>query len=186
MHKGLLGERSQLLQRQLTALFDIMLRFRAFADRLHEAARVAANRVRAAALQAEQRAVAGQWGSSAADEAAAALAATNVAAEMRSQVGSGSRFGPGHVHTCMLAREYTLLIFVFGPALLIPSVVAFPLPPSAPPPPQLDAIAREYGVLLDGFLSLLQVQTHVDLRFLMFRLDFTFFYSQTMPRTPIR
>ncbi|GAV63976.1 Spc97_Spc98 domain-containing protein [Cephalotus follicularis] len=42
----------------------------------------------------------------------------------------------------------------------------------------LDAIAKEYTSLLEGFLSKLPVQQHVDLKFLLFRLDFTEFYSR--------
>jgi len=41
----------------------------------------------------------------------------------------------------------------------------------------LDAISKEYTSLLEGFLSQLPLQQHVDLKFLMFRLDFTEFYS---------
>ncbi|KAJ9184667.1 hypothetical protein P3X46_004371 [Hevea brasiliensis] len=46
---------------------------------------------------------------------------------------------------------------------------------------ELDAIAKEYTTLLEGFLSQLPVQQHVDLKFLLFRLDFTKFYSQVNP-----
>lgn len=42
----------------------------------------------------------------------------------------------------------------------------------------LDSLAKEYTSLLEGFLSQLPVQQHVDLKFLMFRLDFTEFYSR--------
>ncbi|OWM78975.1 gamma-tubulin complex component 3 [Punica granatum] len=42
----------------------------------------------------------------------------------------------------------------------------------------LDSISKEYTSLLEGFLSQLPVQQHVDLKFLMFRLDFTEFYSR--------
>uniref|UniRef100_A0A2P2JIY1 Gamma-tubulin complex component n=1 Tax=Rhizophora mucronata TaxID=61149 RepID=A0A2P2JIY1_RHIMU len=42
----------------------------------------------------------------------------------------------------------------------------------------LDAIAKEYTTLFEGFLSQLPVQQHIDLKFLMFRLDFTEFYSR--------
>lgn len=45
----------------------------------------------------------------------------------------------------------------------------------------LDAIAKEYSSLLEGFISQLPVQQHVDLKFLMFRLDFTEFYSRLHP-----
>lgn len=45
----------------------------------------------------------------------------------------------------------------------------------------LDAIAKEYSSLLEGFLSQLPVQQHVDLKFLLFRLDFTEFYSRSSP-----
>ncbi|XP_031256517.1 gamma-tubulin complex component 3 [Pistacia vera] len=46
---------------------------------------------------------------------------------------------------------------------------------------ELDAIAKEYKSLLEGFLAQLPVQQHVDLKFLLFRLDFTEFYSQLRP-----
>lgn len=42
----------------------------------------------------------------------------------------------------------------------------------------LDAVSKEYSSLLEGFISQLPVQQHVDLKFLMFRLDFTEFYSR--------
>ncbi|KAF2289511.1 hypothetical protein GH714_036765 [Hevea brasiliensis] len=45
----------------------------------------------------------------------------------------------------------------------------------------LDAIAMEYTTSLEGFLPQLLVQQHVDLKFLLFRLDFTEFYSQFHP-----
>lgn len=47
----------------------------------------------------------------------------------------------------------------------------------------LDAIAKEYSSLLEGFISQLPVQQHIDLKFLLFRLDFTEFYSQFHPNT---
>lgn len=46
---------------------------------------------------------------------------------------------------------------------------------------ELDAVAKEYSSLLEGFLSQLPVQQHVDLKFLLFRLDFTEFYSRSGP-----
>ncbi|PON56322.1 Gamma-tubulin complex component protein [Trema orientale] len=45
----------------------------------------------------------------------------------------------------------------------------------------LDAIAKEYSLLLENFISQLPVQQHVDLKFLLFRLDFTEFYSRMHP-----
>ena len=45
----------------------------------------------------------------------------------------------------------------------------------------LDAIAKEYSSLLEGFISQLPVQQHVDLKFLLFRLDFTEFYTRSGP-----
>jgi gamma-tubulin complex component 3 len=42
---------------------------------------------------------------------------------------------------------------------------------------QLDILSSDYATLLEGFLSLLPVQRHVDLRSLLFRLDFSEFYS---------
>ncbi|CAL1394659.1 unnamed protein product [Linum trigynum] len=43
---------------------------------------------------------------------------------------------------------------------------------------ELGAIAKEYTSLLEVFLSELPVQQHIDLKFLLFRLDFTELYSQ--------
>ncbi|KAJ6743081.1 GAMMA-TUBULIN COMPLEX COMPONENT [Salix viminalis] len=48
---------------------------------------------------------------------------------------------------------------------------------------ELEEISKEYTVLLEGFLSQLPVQQHVDLKFLFFRLDFTEFYSRLRPGT---
>ncbi|PON44479.1 Gamma-tubulin complex component protein [Parasponia andersonii] len=45
----------------------------------------------------------------------------------------------------------------------------------------LDAISKEYSLLLENFISQLPVQQHVDLKFLLFRLDFTEFYSRMHP-----
>ncbi|CAM8969817.1 unnamed protein product [Rhodiola kirilowii] len=45
----------------------------------------------------------------------------------------------------------------------------------------LDTISLEYSSLLEGFISQLPVQQHVDLKFLMFRLDFTEFYTRQHP-----
>lgn len=47
----------------------------------------------------------------------------------------------------------------------------------------IDAIAKEYSSVFEGFISQLPIQQHVDLKFLMFRLDFTEFYSQLRPGT---
>jgi gamma-tubulin complex component 3 len=48
---------------------------------------------------------------------------------------------------------------------------------------ELEEISKEYTVLLEGFLSQLPVQQHVDLKFLFFRLDFTEFYRRLHPGT---
>lgn len=45
----------------------------------------------------------------------------------------------------------------------------------------LASLAKEYSSLLEGFISQLPLQQHVDLKFLLFRLDFTEFYSQLRP-----
>ncbi|KAK7336665.1 hypothetical protein VNO77_17211 [Canavalia gladiata] len=45
----------------------------------------------------------------------------------------------------------------------------------------LDAIAKEYSSLQEGFISQLPVQQHVDLKFLFFRLDFNEFYRRLCP-----
>lgn len=41
----------------------------------------------------------------------------------------------------------------------------------------IDGVSKEYSSLFKGFLSQLPVQQHIDLKFLMFRLDFTEFYG---------
>ncbi|KAL8136209.1 hypothetical protein AgCh_010706 [Apium graveolens] len=43
---------------------------------------------------------------------------------------------------------------------------------------EIDTISKEYSTLFRGFISQLPVQQHIDLKFLMFRLDFTEFYSR--------
>ncbi|XP_064936089.1 gamma-tubulin complex component 3-like [Musa acuminata AAA Group] len=45
----------------------------------------------------------------------------------------------------------------------------------------LDKIAKEYSASLDDFISQLPIQQHVDLKFLLFRLDFTEYYSRLVP-----
>jgi len=45
----------------------------------------------------------------------------------------------------------------------------------------LDMIAKEYSSSLDTFISQLPMQQHVDLKFLLFRLDFTEYYSRLSP-----
>ncbi|KAI3678183.1 hypothetical protein L6452_37467 [Arctium lappa] len=41
----------------------------------------------------------------------------------------------------------------------------------------VDGISKEYSSILKGFISQLPMQQHIDFKFLMFRLDFTEFYS---------
>ncbi|GMH18735.1 hypothetical protein Nepgr_020576 [Nepenthes gracilis] len=43
---------------------------------------------------------------------------------------------------------------------------------------ELDDIGKKYSSLLKGFISQLPVQQHIDLKFLLFRLDFTEFYTR--------
>ncbi|KAL8041596.1 hypothetical protein ABFS82_10G173500 [Erythranthe guttata] len=47
----------------------------------------------------------------------------------------------------------------------------------------IEAIGKEYSSIFEGFISQLPIQQHVDLKFLMFRLDFTEFYTQLRPST---
>ncbi|XP_060201299.1 gamma-tubulin complex component 3 [Lycium barbarum] len=47
----------------------------------------------------------------------------------------------------------------------------------------IDAIGKDYATIFEGFISQLPVQQHIDLKFLMFRLNFTEFYSQLQPIT---
>ncbi|XP_057509009.1 LOW QUALITY PROTEIN: gamma-tubulin complex component 3-like [Actinidia eriantha] len=47
----------------------------------------------------------------------------------------------------------------------------------------LDVIGKEYSSLLEGFISQLPLQQHIDLKFLLFRLDFSEFYSRMQSNT---
>ncbi|TMW82708.1 hypothetical protein EJD97_005251 [Solanum chilense] len=47
----------------------------------------------------------------------------------------------------------------------------------------MDVIGKDYTNIFEGFISQLPVQQHIDLKFLMFRLNFTEFYSQIQPIT---
>lgn len=114
MSKALLGERSALLAQQLSTLFELMLRFRALADRIFEAARDAAAQ-----------------------------------ASLASLIGDGER-----------SAQHTA-------AALVPDAAQ-----------QLDTLAGDYSTLLEGFLNLLPVQRHVDLRSLLFKMDFSEYYSR--------
>ena len=130
--KSLLSPASQLLAHTLGAIFDAILRFRAFADRLYEVAKDAAMRRQLAQLRVEQREKSGErggWGTTPGEDPSGGdgLLSGDFVREMRSQ---------------------------------------------------LDALSDEYAKMLDGFLNLLPLQTHVDLRFLLFRLDFSEFYSE--------
>jgi gamma-tubulin complex component 3 len=42
----------------------------------------------------------------------------------------------------------------------------------------LDSIAKDYTSSLDAFITQLPMQQHVNLKFLLFRLDFTEYYSR--------
>ncbi|XP_074307024.1 gamma-tubulin complex component 3-like [Silene latifolia] len=44
---------------------------------------------------------------------------------------------------------------------------------------ELDDVGKKYSSLLTGFISQLPIQQHIDLKFLLFRLDFTEFYTQS-------
>ena len=128
LQKGLLGPKSQLLTHTLSTLFEVILRFRGFADRLYEAARDATMRRQLAQLRVEQRAEESRWGSLPGEDAAG---------------------GDGLLSDDFVEEMKT----------------------------QLDAVSADYAKMLDGFLNLLPLQTHVDLKFLLFRLDFSEFYS---------
>ena len=137
--KSLLGAKSQLLAHTLGAIFDAILRFRAFADRLYEVAKDAAMRRQLAQLRVEQRARTGErggWGT----------------------VPGEDPSGGDGLLSCDFVREMRA---------------------------QLDALSDEYAKMLDGFLNLLPLQTHVDLRFLLFRLDFSEFYSEKERRRSV-
>ena len=131
LQKSLLGPKSQLLARTLGSLFESVLRFRGFADRLYEVARDAAMRRQLAQLRVEKRREAGgnEWGTVPGEDAAGGdgLLSERFVDEMREQ---------------------------------------------------LDAVGRDYAETLDGFLNLLPLQTHADLKFLEFRLDFSEFYGE--------
>ena len=128
LQKGLLGPKSQLLTHTLGTLFEVILRFRGYADRLYEVARDAAMRRQLAQLRVEQRAEESRWGSLPGEDAAG---------------------GDG-----LLSDEFVEEMRM-----------------------QLDAVSVDYAKILDGFLNLLPLQTHVDLKFLLFRLDFSEYYS---------
>ncbi|XP_020526076.1 LOW QUALITY PROTEIN: gamma-tubulin complex component 3 [Amborella trichopoda] len=51
---------------------------------------------------------------------------------------------------------------------------------------EMDGIADEYSLLLDGFIAQLPVQQHVDLKFLFFRLDFTEFYTRQQANASLK
>lgn len=46
---------------------------------------------------------------------------------------------------------------------------------------ELDTVVKEYSAALDAFISQLPMQQHIDLKFLLFRLDFTEYYSRLSP-----
>ncbi|KAH9605783.1 hypothetical protein KSS87_004661 [Heliosperma pusillum] len=48
---------------------------------------------------------------------------------------------------------------------------------------ELDDVGKKYSSLLTGFISQLPIQQHIDLKFLLFRLDFTEFYTQSRQGT---
>ena len=129
LQKALLGPKSQLLAHALSTLFEVVLRFRGFADRLYDVARDAAMRRQLARLRVEQRAEQATWGSLPGEDAAGGdgLLSEAFVSEMREQ---------------------------------------------------LDAVGADYAKMLDGFLNLLPLQTHVDLKFLLFRLDFSEYYCK--------
>ena len=129
LQKGLLGPKSQLLTNTLGTLFEVILRFSGFADRLYDVARDAAMRRQLAQLRVDQRAEESKWGSLPGEDAAG---------------------GDG-----LLSEEFVDEMRT-----------------------QLDAISADYAKMLDGFLNLLPLQTHVDLKFLLFRLDFSEYYQR--------
>lgn len=45
----------------------------------------------------------------------------------------------------------------------------------------LDSVSKEYTTLLEEFICQLPAQQHIDMKFLLFRLDFTEFYSRMHP-----
>lgn len=45
----------------------------------------------------------------------------------------------------------------------------------------LNVIAKEYSSFQEDFISQLPIQQHVDLKFLLFRLDFNEFYRRLCP-----
>ena len=48
---------------------------------------------------------------------------------------------------------------------------------------EVDAYAIEYSSLLEGFIAQLPVQQNVDLKFILFRLNFTEFYNKMQLNT---
>ena len=67
LEHAFLVEDSSLVQDHLSQIFDLVLRFRGFADRIFEAACESSTQRKLAVMQAEVRTAAGQWGSTAED-----------------------------------------------------------------------------------------------------------------------
>ncbi|KAI3471419.1 hypothetical protein Pfo_030783 [Paulownia fortunei] len=139
VEKSLLGERSQILNKTLFTLFDLILRFRSHADRLYEGI----NELQSRTTDSSSR-----------DKSRLQRPSRNRSSEPGPWLGEGRKD---------LTRRAGEFLRNMGQ--------------------DIDAIAKEYSSVFEGFISQLPVQQHVDLKFLTFRLDFTAFYSQLRPST---
>ncbi|XP_058078357.1 gamma-tubulin complex component 3 [Magnolia sinica] len=138
VEKSLLGERSQHICKALFVLFDLILRFRSYADRLYEGISELQSSLRKSGPKGRRK--------------------SNLK-QSREQSKLGAGVGEGRKAKMQYALEFRRKMGE-----------------------DLDTIANEYLSSLKGFISQLPVQQHVDLKFLMFRLDFTEFYSR-LPAT---
>ncbi|KAL5995422.1 Gamma-tubulin complex component 3 [Asimina triloba] len=134
LEKSLLGERSQNICKALFVLFDLVLRFRSYADRLYEGITELRSSLRKSATKGRRK---------------SKLRPSSEQSKLSSRIGEGRK-----------------------------AVTQFAIEFRRKMGEELDTVSKEYSSSLEGFISLLPVQQHVDLKFLLFRLDFTEFYSQ--------
>ncbi|XXG51347.1 hypothetical protein AAC387_Pa02g5143 [Persea americana] len=134
VEKSLLGEPSQELSKLLFILFDLILRFRSFADRLYEGIYELQSSLRKSASRGRGKPM-------------------SRSDDKKSK--SGTWVGEGRKAITQFASEFRRKMGL-----------------------DFDTIAHEYKSSLEGFIAQLPLQQHIDLKFLLFRLDFTEFYSR--------
>lgn len=134
VEKSLLGEPSQHLSKLLFVLFDLILRFRSFADRLYEGIYELQSSLRKSVSRGRGKPM-------------------SRSDDKKSK--SGTWVGEGRKAITQFASEFRRKMGL-----------------------DFDTIAHEYKSSLEGFIAQLPLQQHVDLKFLLFRLDFTEFYSR--------